>query len=269
MCNSGRSRVQQAENDQGVNPTEALIDIQSLRKEYPGLALPAVRDVSLSIQEGEIFGLLGPNGAGKTTTLSILSGLKNPTSGHLAISGYGYSGDRQVIQRLIGVVPQEIALFPKLTAWENLRFFGNMFGLTGAVLKARAFELLDQFGLAEFRDKQIGTFSGGMKRRVNLIAGILHHPRILFLDEPTVGVDVQSRNMILNLLRGLNQQGMTILYTSHHMEEAADLCTRIAIIDHGTIIITGHPADLIRQHQVPNLEHLFLNLTGRNLRDEC
>lgn len=248
---------------------EALIDVHALKKEFSGMALPAVNGITLSIQEGSVFGLLGPNGAGKTTTLSILCGLKNATSGTVTIAGNTYSENREAIQRLIGVVPQDIALFSKLTAWENLRYFGNMFGISGLQLKARANDLLEQFGLADFRDKQVGTFSGGMKRRINLMAGILHRPRILFLDEPTVGVDVQSRNMIMALLRDLNKGGMTILYTSHHMEEAEQLCSHIAIVDQGTIIVQGKPLDLIKQEGVPNLELLFLQLTGRNLRDEC
>lgn len=252
-----------------MTPPGALIEVHDLKKEYAGMALPAVNGVTLSIQEGNIFGLLGPNGAGKTTTLSILCGLKNATSGSVSIAGNTYLENREVIQRLIGVVPQEIALFSKLTAWENLRYFGNMFGISGLSLETRANDLLEQFGLADFRNKHVGTFSGGMKRRMNLMAGILHRPRILFLDEPTVGVDVQSRNMILDLLRDLNQEGMTILYTSHHMEEAQQLCTHIAIIDQGAIIVQGKPLDLIKRENVPNLEHLFLHLTGRNLRDEC
>lgn len=246
-----------------------IIEVKSLRKIYPGKATPAIRDISFNIYKGEIFGLLGPNGAGKTTIISILCGLKEATSGNVQITGINYDQHREAIKQQIGVVPQDIALYPKLTALENLRFFGNMYGLRGSSLKQRIVELLEQFGLQDYMHHQISTFSGGMKRRINLIAGILHHPKILFLDEPTVGIDVHSRDMIMSLLKSLHEEGMTIIYTSHHMDEAQHFCSHIAIIDHGSMVVEGKPFDLIEKYKSGNLEKLFLQLTGRNVMDEC
>lgn len=252
-----------------MRSSSTIIEVTSLRKTYPDKATPAVRDISFTVHKGEIFGLLGPNGAGKTTIISILCGLKEATSGSVQITGVNYQQHRETIKQQIGVVPQDIALYPKLTAWENLRFFGNMYGLRGSSLKKRIVELLEQFGLQDYIHHQIGTFSGGMKRRVNLIAGILHHPKILFLDEPTVGIDVHSKDMIITLLKSLQAEGMTIIYTSHHMDEAQHFCSHIAIIDHGILVVEGKPFDLIEKYKSGNLEKLFLQLTGRNVMDEC
>ncbi len=243
------------------------IEVKHLKKIYKGSLQPAVNDISFSVKQGEIYGLLGPNGAGKTTTISILCGLLKQTSGNISIDGLSHENDNNAIKQLISVVPQDIALYPTLTAVENLEYVGNMYGLKGAILKQRISECLDIFGLTENKNKQIGAYSGGMKRRINLIAGILHQPKILFLDEPTVGVDVHSRNIITTFLKKLNSEGTTIVYTSHLMEEAQNLCTRIAVIDHGNIIASGEPRLLIQQYGCSNLEELFLQLTGRNLRD--
>mgnify|MGYP001180835445 CR=1 FL=1 len=212
--------------------------------------------------------MLGPNGAGKTTTISILCGYLTPTSGNVIIDGLNLKTDKNEIKKNIGVVPQELALYSTLTAYENLRFFGHFYGLKGSFLKKRIFECLEIFGLENNANKKILTFSGGMKRRVNLIAGILHHPRVLFLDEPTVGIDVQSRNVILGHLTELNKLGTTLIYTSHHMEEAEKLCSKVAIIDHGKLVIQGTPFDLLKQYpECPDLESIFLKLTGKDLRD--
>jgi ABC-2 type transport system ATP-binding protein len=243
------------------------IHVSHLTKIYKGSGTPAVDDISFSVPEASIFGLLGPNGAGKTTTISILCGLIIPTNGDVEIAKLSSKTHSAEIKKIIGVVPQDIALYPTLTAFENLRYIGNMYGLKGNSLKENINKHLEHFGLLEHSRKQIGNFSGGMKRRINLIAGILHQPKILFLDEPTVGVDVQSRNVITEHLHLLNKSGMTIIYTSHHMEEAENLCTEIAIIDNGKIIVSGKPKELIKENESNNLEHLFLKLTGKKLRD--
>lgn len=223
---------------------------------------------SLDIKEGQIFGLLGPNGAGKTTLLSILCGLIKPNSGTFTIDDLVYAKNANDIKRIIGVVPQEYALYPTLTARENLLYFGSMYGLKGNDLKEKIIDSLDLLGLLKFADKRIETFSGGMKRRVNLIAGILHNPKILFLDEPTVGVDVHSKNVIIDFLKKLNKTGTTIIYTSHHLSEAQDFCTHIAIIDRGIIYTEGTPKELIASTaNARNLEDVFISLTGKELRD--
>ncbi|MDR1783833.1 MAG: ABC transporter ATP-binding protein, partial [Dysgonamonadaceae bacterium] len=190
------------------------IEINELCKSYRGNPKPAVDKLSLSIPEGEIFGLLGPNGAGKTTIINILCGLRSFDSGNVSIDGLQLPSDREKIKSLIGVVPQEIALYPSLTAYENLKIFGGIFGIEKKTLENRIHELLAYFGLEENKNRRIENYSGGMKRRINLIAGLLHRPKILFLDEPTVGVDVQSKALILNNLKEINGEGSTIVYTS-------------------------------------------------------
>jgi ABC-2 type transport system ATP-binding protein len=247
----------------------AAIEIRDLVKIYKRNDEPALNGVSLIVPEGEIFGLLGPNGAGKTTTINILCGILPATSGSVRVSGYEIGRNGENIKQIIGVAPQEIALYPSLTARENLEFIGSMYGLKGKQLKERINLCLSVFGLEKFGNRLIRNYSGGMKRRVNLIAGILHQPRILFLDEPTVGIDVQSRTVIIEYLKKLNAKGMTIIYTSHYMEEAEQLCSLIAIIDMGKIIIQGKPSELISNKPGgQNLESIFLQLTGRKLRDQ-
>ncbi|SEK27339.1 ABC-2 type transport system ATP-binding protein [Aquimarina amphilecti] len=245
-----------------------LIDIKNISKQYKGATFLSLDKVNLQIRTGEVYGLLGPNGAGKTTLISILCGLIKPTSGEVLISGNSFKTHAKEIQKSIGVVPQEYALYPKLTAKENLFYFGSMFGLTKSELKPIIISHLDQLGLLPFADKKIKTFSGGMKRRVNLIAGILHNPKLLFLDEPTVGVDVQSKQAITAKLRELNKSGTTIIYTSHHLREAQDLCSLVGIIDSGKIIAEDTPSKLIADtKEARNLEDVFIELTGRELRD--
>lgn len=247
--------------------TSSAIEVNNLVKRYKGNDQAAVNTISFSISKGSIFGLLGPNGAGKTTTLSVLCGLLLPSSGTATVLGHSLKNDLGLIKKKIGVVPQEIALYPALTAFENLRYIGNMYGLKGNILQEKIEQHLQLVGLTEQRNKRIETFSGGMKRRINLIAGLLHSPEIVFLDEPTVGVDVQSRNLITEHLHTLNKQGCTIVYTSHLMEEAENLCTEIAIIDRGILITQGEPKNLIAKEGTNNLEALFLKLTGKHLRD--
>lgn len=245
-----------------------IIDIEHLFKQYESSDFFAVKDLSLQIAEGTFFGFLGPNGAGKTTLISMLCGLIKPTSGSLLIQGLSYKNEASKIKQKIGVVPQEYALYPTLTAYENLCFLGSMYGLKATVLKERVHHYLDYLGLENFKHKRIDTYSGGMKRRVNLIAGILHQPAILFLDEPTVGVDLQSRLVIVEFLKKLHAEGTTIIYTSHHLAEVEELCSEIAIIDKGTIHALGTSAQLKEQTNTHSLEHAFLSLTGTNLRDD-
>jgi ABC-2 type transport system ATP-binding protein len=244
------------------------ISIENLVHRYTNADQVAVNGISLEIKEGKIFGLLGPNGAGKTTTISILSGLIKPTQGKVSIHGFDAIQQSDEIKKVIGVVPQEIALYPTLTANENLEFFGSMYGIPKANLKEKIKQYLHLFGLENTGNKRVEQFSGGMKRRLNLIASLLHDPKILILDEPTASVDVQSRNLIIEFLRDLNKKGTTILYTSHYLEEAENLCTDIAIIDDGKIIIQGSPQQIIgSQPSFDNLETIFLKLTGKKLRD--
>ena len=252
-----------------MNQSNPIIKIENLTKVYKGSFEPALDHISLNIHEKEIFGLLGPNGAGKTTTIHILCGLLSATSGTVVIDGLKLNTHIEEIRRIIGVVPQEIALYSTLTAWENLRFIGNMYGLKGPALHKRIMECMEMLGLQRYRGRKIKAYSGGMKRRINLIAGILHKPRILFLDEPTVGIDVQSRKVILDYIKELNESGTTVIYTSHYLSEAESFCTQIAILDYGKIIAEGRPNELIAdQHEYKDLESIFLQLTGRNLRDQ-
>jgi ABC-2 type transport system ATP-binding protein len=215
--------------------TEPLVEVKGLVKRYGSVTV--VENLGFSIEPGEIFGLLGPNGAGKTTTLSMLCGLFPPTQGTATIGGYDLVRQADQVKRLIGVVPQELAVYPTLSSSDNLAFFGRMYGLGGKLLKERIREALEIVGLGDRAGHAVASFSGGMKRRINIAAGLLHHPRLLFLDEPTVGVDPQSRNHIFESILRLNQEkGMTIIYTTHYMEEVETLCKRIAIIDGGKLI---------------------------------
>lgn len=245
-----------------------MIQIDRLYKKYKGSTDFSVENLSLTITEKSIFGILGPNGAGKTTLISMLCGLIQPTAGQFSIDGLDYQKNKAKIKPIIGVVPQEYALYPTLTAEENLMYFGSMYGLKGTDLKQKVQHNLINLGLEKFANKRVETFSGGMKRRVNLIAGIMHQPKVLFLDEPTVGVDVQSKSTIMDFLKSLNSEGTTIVYTSHHLLEAQDFCTEIAIIDSGKIIAQGSPQTLIdNQVDARNLEDVFIGLTGKALRD--
>lgn len=234
----------------------AILEVQNLSKKYGDFT--AVKGISFDIQEGEIFSLLGPNGAGKTTTISMLSTLYTPSGGEALIGGHSVTKDPMAVRQLIGVVPQDLALYEDLTARENLEFWGQMYNLGGKQLAARIDEVLVQIGLVEKAKNRVRTFSGGMKRRVNIGVGLLHKPRLLFMDEPTVGIDPQSRRAILDTVLALNQQGMTVLYTTHYMEEAAELSHRVGIIDHGELIALGTQAELTQQ--VGQTETLILHL---------
>jgi ABC-2 type transport system ATP-binding protein len=221
-----------------------MIEVNGLVKRYGQRA--AVDGVSFSVREGEIFGLLGPNGAGKTTTLSILSTLQDPDAGQVSIGGFDLAREATRIKPLIGYVPQELALFPTLSAWDNLAFFGRIYRLSGLALKERINAVLDLVGLKDRAGDAVKTFSGGMQRRLNIAVGLIHQPRILFLDEPTVGVDPQSRNFIFEHVESLKADGLTILYTTHYMEEAERLCDRVAIMDRGQVLALDTTRNLIR-----------------------
>jgi ABC-2 type transport system ATP-binding protein len=223
-----------------------LLEAHHLVKQYAKAAEPAVQDFSFGIQEGEVFSLLGPNGAGKTTTIGMLSCLLRPTGGDATIGGASVTQDPDAVKRQIGIVPQDVALYPTLTARENLRFWGQMYGLGGKDLARRIEEILATVGLQERGNERVESYSGGMKRRINIAAGLLHRPKLVFLDEPTVGIDPQSRRNILDMVKALNVQGMTVLYTTHYMEEAQELSDRIGIIDHGKLIALGTLAELTR-----------------------
>jgi ABC-2 type transport system ATP-binding protein len=251
-----------------VDASPNLLVAKQVTKQYPGAENPALVDLDLSIRSGEIFGLLGPNGAGKTTTISILSTILRPTRGSVTLKQIDLLRRPMKARRFIGVVPQDIALYPELTAWENLSFFGRLHGLRGAILKDSILMALEAVGLQERARQKVASFSGGMKRRANLAAGMLHAPELLFLDEPTVGVDIQSRHLIMDKLLEIKNTGTTMIYTTHYMEEAHQLCNRVAIMDEGRILVQGAPQELIAQSpECNNLGELFLHLTGRQLRD--
>ncbi|WP_240612926.1 ABC transporter ATP-binding protein [Chitinophaga parva] len=246
------------------------IAVQDLHKTYPGSLETTLRGLSFRFHEGKIAGLLGPNGAGKTTTISILCGLVKAGSGSVEVMGLTQDAvHREKIKSALGVVPQQIALFPQLTAYENLEYFGNLYGFKGPGLKSQILSLLEQFGLEKAAHKETGKFSGGMKRRTNIIAAILHRPRLLILDEPTAGVDVQSRTMILQFLKDYNRaEGVSILYTSHLLEEAQHLCEEVVIMDEGKQVLQGNPQTLVSANPgCRHLEDVFLHYTGHALRD--
>ena len=236
-----------------------ILEVQNLVKKYDDFT--AVKGITFDIKEGEIFSLLGPNGAGKTTTISMLSTLYTPTSGDATIGGYSISKNPMAVKQVIGVVPQELALYEDLTARENLIFWGQMYGLSGKFLNNRVDEVLEQIGLVEKARNKVKTYSGGMKRRVNIGVGLLHKPRLLFMDEPTVGIDPQSRRAILDTVKDLNKQGMTVLYTTHYMEEAEELSNRVGIIDHGELIAIGTQEELTKE--VGQTDTLILHI-GEN-----
>lgn len=219
-----------------------MLTVQNLQKKFGGFE--AVRDVSFTVDKGEAFSLLGPNGAGKTTIIQMITGLYPPTSGMIKLSGIDVMENPKDAQKLIGVVPQEVALYQTMSARENLKFWGRMYGLSGNLLEKRVSDALEMIGLTDRAKHKIETFSGGMKRRVNIAAAILHQPELLIMDEPTVGIDPQSRNHILNTVKHLNSEGMTIIYTSHYMEEVEFLCKRIGVIDQGKLIACGTMPEL-------------------------
>lgn len=245
-----------------------IIEVKGLTKRYAGMQNPAIDNLDLKVRKGEIFGLLGPNGAGKTTLINILTGILKPDAGKAFINGKDVKTELKKVKFQIGIVPQEIALYPTLTIRENLYIFGSLYNIPGKILKKRIEELLVIYGLENKIRSQVKKLSGGMKRRLNIIAGILHNPGLLILDEPTAGIDVQSKVVILQNLSRLNSLGTTILYTSHYMDEAERFCSRTLIIDYGKIITEGTPADLVSKYEdCQSLEDVFIKLTGREIRE--
>jgi ABC-2 type transport system ATP-binding protein len=244
------------------------VRLDKLTKQYPHSSKRAVSDLTFEIEEGSVFGLLGPNGAGKSTTVMMLCGLMRPDAGAISMFGLDMLENGVEARKKIGVAPQEIALFPTLTAYENLFYFGRMYGLPASQIRAQIKKYLHIFGLSEKGNKVVSTFSGGMKKRLNLIAALLHQPKLIILDEPTAGVDVQSRNMILDFLDSLKSEGTTIIYSSHVLEEAERICSHLGIIDEGKLITTGTQTSIMgHHHDCKNLEQVFLKLTGKNIRD--
>jgi ABC-2 type transport system ATP-binding protein len=247
-----------------------LLDVRHLRKSFGPVV--AVRDVSFAVGAGELIGLLGPNGAGKTTTVSMIAGLSAPDGGEVLVAGAPLQGDADPRKRTIGLVPQDLALYDELTALDNLRFFGALYQLHGAALNAAMAAVLELVGLTGRERDRVKTYSGGMKRRLNLAAGLLHEPDILLLDEPTVGVDPQSRNAIFENIESLKRRGKAVLYTTHYMEEAERLADRIVVIDRGAVVADDTVAGLKTRVSTPDggpatLETVFLALTGRSMRD--
>ena len=244
------------------------IEIKDIRKNYKGAWSPALDGFSFTAKENYITGLLGPNGAGKTTCFNILCGIVKPDSGTAQIAGHDCTRDIAAIGAVMGMVPQQIALFGNLTANENFKYIGRLYGLNDGIINSRKQYLLERLGLDKHTDKRINAYSGGMKRRANIIASLLHEPDLLLLDEPTAGVDVQSRAMILDFLKEYQQQGKTILYTSHSMDEAEQICDEVVIIDAGKYVTGGAPKDLIaKTTDSKRLEDVFLHHTGHSLRD--
>jgi ABC-2 type transport system ATP-binding protein len=243
------------------------IEVKNMSFGYDKQSFPLFNNFNLTIAKGERFGLLGPNGAGKTTLMNLLTGVLLPQNGNILIGGENLISQPSAAKKKFGLVPQVHSLYGELTAIENLRFFGAWSGVPKNKIEKRAETLLQKMGLSESKNKLVSMFSGGMKSRLNLAIGVLHEPQILFLDEPTSGVDVQSRLAIISFLKELNQNGTTLIYTSHLLSEAEQLCTKIALIDKGKMIANGTVTDLLAKSNNNSLESLFISLTGKNFRD--
>lgn len=245
----------------------AIIKIKNVSKQYPKTEELSLNDVSFEISQGTKIGIFGPNGAGKTTLISILCGIIRQSSGEIVYHKNNEPTDLKSVLPKIGYVPQDFSFFPELSPYQNLMYFGALYGIQKTELKLKIDQLLAVLGLSHVIHKKVGKFSGGMKRRVNLAIGIINNPDILFLDEPTVGVDVQSKNAIMTYLEELNSKGTTIIYTSHHMNEGQEFCNQILLIDQGTLIAMDSLEHLLSAHNEASLEALFLKLTGIEYRD--
>jgi ABC-2 type transport system ATP-binding protein len=243
------------------------IDVENMGFRYPGNPDVSFSNLNLKIAKGERFGLFGPNGAGKTTLISLMTGLIAADEGHIKLLGIDIDKHTHKANKLFGFVPQDFSFYQELSPVENLEFFGAWSGLDKKAIKTRTDELLTILGLNDVRDKQVEKFSGGMKRRVNLAIGVIHNPEVLFLDEPTVGVDVQTGHAIVNYLMELNKKGTTLIYTSHQLNEAEGLCEQVALIDDGKIIAQNSLDNLLKEYCKDSLEQLFLNLTGKEYRN--
>lgn len=249
------------------NETKPVIEVRELTKKFGDFV--AVDGISFSVQQGEKFAFLGPNGAGKSTTIKMLTTLLKPTSGSIALAGHNVIKQQDKARRAFGIVFQDPSLDDELTAYENMELHAVLYHVDRKQMKPRINELLTLVELEGRQDSKVKTFSGGMKRRLEIARGLLHHPHVLFLDEPTIGLDTQTRNLLWDHVRKLNKlEGMTIFFTTHYLEEAEAVADRIAIIDHGKIIATGTVKELLKQTDTKNLEEAYLSLTGKNLRDE-
>lgn len=242
------------------------ITLENLVKNFEDVT--AVNRVTLQVKKGELFGLLGPNGAGKTTIINILCGLIKPTNGAAKVSGFDVQKETAEVKKLIGVCPQETAIYPYLTGAENVDLFGNLHLMNKNELKKRRTLLFDKLGLESDAKRKAEKYSGGMKRRLSLVLALIHDPEIAFLDEPTVAMDPQSRRAVWDFIKELRKEEKTVILTTHYMEEAEELCDRVGIIDHGKVIALGKPQDLISENNVRNLEEFFIALTGRKIREE-
>jgi len=246
---------------------DAAVSVQNLGFKYPGQSAPSINNLNLDVAEGERFGLFGPNGAGKTTLMNCMTGLLNYQQGSIKLFGNEVKKNRKKINKFFGFVPQDFSFYQELSPIENLAFFGAWSGMNNQEIKNKSAEILEILGLTDVCNKQVQKFSGGMKRRVNLAIGVIHSPRILFLDEPTVGVDVHTRQAIISYLKDVNKKGTTLIYTSHQLSEAEELCDRIALMDGGKIIVHGSLNQLLSDHREAGLEGLFIHLTGTMYRD--
>lgn len=247
--------------------SNAAVRIKDLGFAYPRQSTSCFTNLNLEVREGERFGLFGPNGAGKTTLMNCMTGLLKFSEGSIQLLGHEISDHKKSVNKLFGFVPQDFSFYQELSPAENLAFFGAWSGLQKKEIKTKTTELLEVMGLTEVRNKKVEQFSGGMKRRVNLAIGVIHNPRILFLDEPTVGVDVHTRHAIISYLKKLNEDGTTLIYTSHQLSEAEDLCNKVALIDDGKIIAHDTLNQLMIDHKEEGLEGLFINLTGKSYRN--
>lgn len=243
------------------------VSIEHMGFRYPDNTDVSFTDLNLQVAKGTRFGLFGPNGAGKTTLMNLMTGVLSANEGSIKLLGQNAGGQNKEINKLFGFVPQDFSFYQELSPAENLEFFGAWAGLNKTEIANRTDELLHILGLEDVRNKAVEKFSGGMKRRVNLAIGVIHNPQVLFLDEPTVGVDVQTRTAIISYLRTLNDNGTTLIYTSHQLSEAEDLCEYIAMIDEGKIITHGPIEEVLKAHCHETLEELFINLTGKGYRN--
>jgi len=250
-----------------TSPARYAIETHGLTKTFNSFT--AVDHVDLTVSKGEIYGFLGPNGAGKTTTIRILCTLLSPSSGTASVDGYDVVRQANEVRKRIGLVSEKLIMYPRLTALENLMFFGKLYRIDRDALRKKSEELLEMVKLTPFKDKQVGGFSSGMRQRVNVIRALLHDPDILFLDEPTTGLDPQSTRFVRDLVKELKQRGHTVVLTTHIMEEADELSDRVCIIDHGKIMAVDTPHGFKEKYHSNSLLEVFLELTGRELRDSA
>jgi ABC-2 type transport system ATP-binding protein len=241
------------------------IELDNFSKDYGDVK--AIQNLTLRVPEGEIFGMLGPNGSGKTTTINCLAGLTSPTAGELKIEGYDVRREQGHVRAIMGICPQETALYPFLTGKENIELFGELYSVPSKLLERNVSYVIEKVGLNDEAGRRAGKYSGGMKRRLCIAMALVHDPKVVFLDEPTVGMDPQSRRSIWDFVIEMKDRGRTIFLTTHYMEEAEQLCDHVAIIDHGKLIELGSPDELKAKYGAKDLEEVFLHLTGRTIRE--